>query len=624
MQAEERVLTRFTSIFFLLCASSALATIRTVTCSGDITTAWQTALNSSVDGDEVSIGAGSCTISSMVTFTNKAVNLHGAGIGTTTITATHANTSLAAITTNYLKAGWRIHDFTLVDSATNPYSLTQIQFAYTTTIASGWRIDHVHFSPKASVAVITGISYGLLDHDVFDMSAGSGIALTFNGGMPTLDTTAPYRYAFGDGTLLGGTVSEQLPVNWGSANFIFVEDSTFINTSADIDSNGGARAVLRHNDMNGNLYNHWTEANAIYAARYEVYNNNIVCVDNSKNVSRLEAGTALIWGNTVTNCHNKVVIDENRGAGVDVRAHLGACDGSKAWDGNIEASGWPCLGQVGRGAGTPGSEASDPIWLWNNGPESTCRTGGACTNAVDMSVTNGFGVYIKPTAHTNGDVDYVLGGSTPKVGYTAYTYPHPLQGATTVAPTITTTSPLPNADINVAYSDQFTAAGDPATWSATSLPAGLTMSVGGLLSGTPTVAATTAIAVTATNAGGTDGPHNYNLTVNPPPAVPPTITTASPLAPACTVGLSCSFQFAATGDSPISFSGTGVPAGLTLSSTGLLSGIPTTAAGNTIQVTATNAANHDGPHGFSLTVNAAAPGGAPSSGAVVMSGMSIK
>lgn len=84
----------------------------------------------------------------------------------------------------------------------------------------------------------------------------------------------------------------------------------------------------------------------------------------------------------------------------------------------------------------------------------------------------------------------------------------------------------------------------------------------------------------------------------------PTITTTSPLTSG-TVGVAYSLQFAATGDTPITWTYDAVPAGLTLSSTGLLSGTPTTAGTSIINVTATNAAGSAGPTGFSLAIGGA-------------------
>jgi hypothetical protein len=71
-------------------------------------------------------------------------------------------------------------------------------------------------------------------------------------------------------------------------------------------------------------------------------------------------------------------------------------------------------------------------------------------------------------------------------------------------PTILTSS-LPNGTVGTAYNQTLTATGDtPITWSRESgtLPAGLTLSPTGVISGTPTTAATSSFTVKATNAKG--------------------------------------------------------------------------------------------------------------------------
>jgi PKD repeat protein len=70
----------------------------------------------------------------------------------------------------------------------------------------------------------------------------------------------------------------------------------------------------------------------------------------------------------------------------------------------------------------------------------------------------------------------------------------------------------------------------------------------------------------------------------------PTITTTT--LDSLRVGIAFSQQLAATGDTPITWAGT-PPAGLTLSSAGLLSGTPTTEGAYSFTVTATNAEGSD-------------------------------
>jgi hypothetical protein len=84
-------------------------------------------------------------------------------------------------------------------------------------------------------------------------------------------------------------------------------------------------------------------------------------------------------------------------------------------------------------------------------------------------------------------------------------------------PTITTTSPLPNATHAVAYTQTFAATGGVTayTWAATNLPAGLTMSTAGVLSGTVAAAGGPyKISVTVTGADlGAGPPQIFSLTV---------------------------------------------------------------------------------------------------------------
>lgn len=170
-----------------------------------------------------------------------------------------------------------------------------------------------------------------------------------------------------------------------------------------------------------------------------------------------------------------------------------------------------------------------------------------------------------------------------------------------------TVGPIPPATINVAYDFQFQPIGGltPDTFTATGLPAGMSMTMGGLLTGTPTAAGSFTIAVTLHDSCNPvqTVEQNYDFAVNSPVI----IQTTSPLTNG-TVGTLYSQQFTASGGtSPYTWllsSGT-LPAGLTLVSNGTLSG--TLAAGSAgtymFKVQATDSAAHTTNANFTLTVS---------------------
>jgi len=151
------------------------------------------------------------------------------------------------------------------------------------------------------------------------------------------------------------------------------------------------------------------------------------------------------------------------------------------------------------------------------------------------------------------------------------------------------TSPLTaTATAGQPFSYTITASGTaPITYSATDLPAGLTLT-NGVISGSPTTAGTYSIPLTATNAVGSDT-KTLVLTVNAP-LIPPVIT--SPLTASGTTGVQFTYNITATGTTPITFSATGLPPGLGFNGS-TIQGIPTEAGTYNVTLTATNAAGTD-------------------------------
>ena len=186
----------------------------------------------------------------------------------------------------------------------------------------------------------------------------------------------------------------------------------------------------------------------------------------------------------------------------------------------------------------------------------------------------------------------------------------------TVAPPTVTLTPtrLPAAQVNLAYGQALTANDGTAPYSyqltSGALPSGLTLSTTGLLSGTPTTTGTFTFTISATDSStGAGAPFSasvsYTLGVNAP-----AITIAPGTLPPGQVGVTYTqVMFAASGGtSPYSYKvKTGsLPAGLTLSSAGLLSGMPTAGGSFIFIIVATDANNFTAGQSYSITLNAAA------------------
>src|SRR5207249_55325 len=168
-------------------------------------------------------------------------------------------------------------------------------------------------------------------------------------------------------------------------------------------------------------------------------------------------------------------------------------------------------------------------------------------------------------------------------------------------PPVITSATTANGTVGVAFSYQITATNNPTSFNATGLPAGLSVNTSsGLISGTPTTAGTYTVAISATNSGGT-GTATLTLTIKP---AAPVIT--SPLTATGTVGVAFSYTITAT-NNPTSYNATGLPAGLSVNtSSGLISGTPTTAGTYSVTISATNAGG-TGSATLILTINPATP-----------------
>src|SRR5262249_45756986 len=171
---------------------------------------------------------------------------------------------------------------------------------------------------------------------------------------------------------------------------------------------------------------------------------------------------------------------------------------------------------------------------------------------------------------------------------------------------------LQDAEVGQPYSVTFTTSmGNGFTWSIApgtgTLPTGLILDSGGFLSGTPTSSGTYNFTVQARDIMGFGPTQGYTLFVLP--AL--TFVTTSPLPPSIVNQPYRAFSFMTNGGKPpytyaipqTPFNPTqSLPDGLTLSSTGHVSGTPTTAGTTTFNITVTDADGYSLTQNFTLTI----------------------
>jgi large repetitive protein len=188
-----------------------------------------------------------------------------------------------------------------------------------------------------------------------------------------------------------------------------------------------------------------------------------------------------------------------------------------------------------------------------------------------------------------------------------------LPGATSVltlasasSPVSITTSSLPSATQGIPYGLSLTATGGSGnyTWSAGGLPTGLGLSVAGLLSGTPGAGSSGqwTVTITATDASNSSlrASQIFNFYIAPPPTPAVTISSAGPVS--IGVGGSASVAFTAGGGvPPYTFTASGQPAGVSINSSGTLSGSATQAGNYNASVTVRD--SRGGSASTSLAIN---------------------
>jgi hypothetical protein len=199
-----------------------------------------------------------------------------------------------------------------------------------------------------------------------------------------------------DGDTWFGDSSWAAPVNWGSDEFVFIEDCLFDNGRSSIDGHEGGRYVARHNIFQ----NGWT--NLDYVADH----GRAPCTNSNRGMRAME-----IYQNTFYHSSNYT-------NGIDVMG-----GDWLIWDNDFNA--WPtapagyCIyydvADCDRCPSYPASDQSRDSYVWNNR-----RNGITFTSWNSPELINGCETLIQE----GRDIHFNVPAS-----YTPYTYPHPLRSS---------------------------------------------------------------------------------------------------------------------------------------------------------------------------------------------------
>ncbi len=253
------------------------------------------------------------------------------------------------------------------------------------------------------------------------------------------------------------------------------------------------------------------------------------------------------------------------------------------------------------GSGTPSYTWSQQ-GTWPAGVSLTPTTGNTSTIQISTAPANGTMVTVRATNGTTGEFREET-----------YTINAAGSGALTIASPTAGTA-LPSGVQSTAYIGvTFTATGGtlPHTWSATGLPAGLTLSSTGDLTGTPSVnGAFNSIVVTVTGGGTVNG--NYTMTVSPTG----TLTIITVTVPNGTLSTPYAANITAQGGTgtynwqlgPMSTLPPGLTLGAVSSATCVISGSPTATGSYPFTIQVSDGTNNSTAN-FTIVVSISGGGG---------------
>jgi hypothetical protein len=301
-------------------------------------TAIQSKINLAHDGDIVVVPAGTAHWTETLEIT-KNITVRGAGIGRTVIY-------------DEVPRAPQVHTIRVVLSKNLPFRLTGFDFRGDATVTksngggvfrfrgmhgvtSKFRLDHCSFSDLHGLPLVIQDVTGVVDHCTVETPGGEAMQV--------------YHNSWGGENYGHGSWADY--PYWGSDNFLFIEDCSFMNGT--IDCYEGARVVLRHNTFqDGQVTSHGTEGQGRGAKQLEIYNN-VFTFSLRHGGAQIRSGTVLVHDNTCKNFTDGLDLRAYRQ--VEKRGSWGISSGSNPWDLNSSV-----LGAVESGTHT-GADAATTL-----------------------------------------------------------------------------------------------------------------------------------------------------------------------------------------------------------------------------------------------------------------------
>jgi hypothetical protein len=360
----------------------------------------QAAINAASHGDRVTVPAGSCSWSGLSV--NKAIHLQGAGTGQTNITLAGNNTI-----TKQAAGVVRISDLSFSKSGGGNASKGW-------TVGGSWK--------NAEPVVIENNAFNIASTGLFVINVAGGVIIAgnaFTGGW--------------DDSFLQLKDDQDSEGSWSTADTLgvkdtagklnhYIEDNTFYGgTNQGIDADDSIRVVYRHNDLTYSSFNtHGWATSPVGVRHFEVYANTFNHAGGTDPIANqnwaiwIRGGTGTIFNN-----HFDDIAGSYWGQKDEIRLTIRGAEDARP-QGSCANTSYPVPHQIGQGHdGT--STFTDPMVLWGNTGTVAIFAGWNWGNPCGFTFSDFF-QWGRDAVNTN----------TPKPGYTAYAYPHPLRGTGSV------------------------------------------------------------------------------------------------------------------------------------------------------------------------------------------------